>query len=190
MGDRGLSRRRDPFGGLTTIHSRIDDLFGDFFGGALQNADDSFPAMNVYTENDDRLVVEVNMSGFDPEDIEIHVHDDVLEVIGEKRMREEDRERGRRNYVVREMASTFFRSIRLPQYADGNNIDATIDNGILRIAIPFKESRQSRNIAIRDESDQEGRRSGGLGLGLGGSSRPGRNERRDRRDKDREDRGR
>jgi HSP20 family protein len=162
MGDRGLSRRRrDPFGGLSILHGQIDDLFGGLFGAELSAGADNFPAMNVYTEDDQRLVVELNVSGFDLEDIEIHVHDDVLEIMGESRRREEDRERGRRNYIVRETASSFFRTVRLPRYADGENIDATFDNGILRIAVPFKESGRPQNVEI--SSYGEDRRGGRLG---------------------------
>jgi HSP20 family protein len=178
MGDRGLSRRRDPFGGLGILHSQIDDLFGGLFGGDLSAGADNFPAMNVYIEDDQRLVVELNVSGFDLEDIEIHVHDDVLEIMGESRRREEDRERGRRNYIVRETASSFFRTIRLPRYADGDNIDATFDNGILRIAVPFKESGRPQNIEIGSDKSEDDRRAGRLG-------------RRTRLDRDRDtDRGR
>jgi HSP20 family protein len=180
----GLTRRRgrggrDPMGGVATFHNQLDDMFGDLFRTDFPAANVNTPPMDVYTQDDDRLVVEVNLAGYEPDDVEVHVHDDVLEVIGDKTEVEENRDRRGRNYIVREGVSTFFRSIRLPAYVDTDNVEAGFDNAVLRIEIPFKESRPTQNIEILSDEEITPKRGRGRRSTARTSSRNGRSRERD-----------
>lgn len=142
------SRWNDPFTGLTSLHSQLDDMFNSFFGATPSLAASSrMPAINVYAEDDKQLVAEVEAPGFDKEDIEISVHEGNLEIKAEKHEKEEDKDK-KRNYMVRESHASFYRSIALPKYADVEHIQASFDKGLLRVAVPFKELPAPKRVAI------------------------------------------
>lgn len=140
-----LTRWNDPFAGLTSMHSQLDDLFNNFFSSTASTH--AVPAMDVYTEDDKRLVTEVHIPGFDKDDIEISVHNNVLEITGQKHEKQEDKDK-KRSYMLRESHASFYRSIALPKYADADNVQADFDGGVLKVIVPFKELPAPKKIAI------------------------------------------
>lgn len=134
----------DPFSDLTNMHSQIDQLFSNLLGGNTNRL--NAPALDVYSD-DKNLVAELNVPGFDKEDIDVNVHDNVLEISGQKHEKEESKGK-KRNYLVRESYSNFYRSLALPKRADGNNVKAAFDNGVLKVTIPLKELPKPKKVAI------------------------------------------
>lgn len=143
-----LTRWNDPFSGLSSMHSQLDDMFNSFFAGTPNVPTQNIPAMNVYSEDDKQLVAEVEAPGFDKDDVEVSVHNGVLEIKGEKHEKEEDNKDKKRNYMVRESHASFYRRIALPEYADADNVDANFDKGLLKVTVPFKELPKPKKIAI------------------------------------------
>lgn len=145
-----LVRWDDPFAGLTSLHSQLDDMFNNFFTGlpAVRGAQMTMPAMDVYSEDDKQLVAEVQAPGFGKDDVEVNVHNGILEIKGEKHEKEEDKKDKKRSYMVRESHASFYRRIALPEYADAEKVDATFDNGVLKVTVPFKELPKPKKIAI------------------------------------------
>jgi HSP20 family protein len=138
----------DPFAGLTSLHSQLDDIFNTMVAPMAKQGAPSLPAMDVYNEDDKQLVVEVHAPGFDKDDIELNVHEGVLEIRGEHKEKEEDKNK-KRNYMVRESQASFYRRIALPKNADGDKVEAHFDNGLLKVSIPFKELPKPKKIAIQ-----------------------------------------
>jgi HSP20 family protein len=133
------------------MHSQLDDIFNNFFGsGGAQHTLMAAPAMDVYTEGGKSLVAEVQAPGFTKDDIEVNVHDGVLEIKGEKHAKEENKGEKNRSYMVRESHQSFFRSIALPRIAEGDNVVAHFDNGVLKVTIPLKELPSPKKVAISD----------------------------------------
>src|SRR5258708_1666094 len=102
-----LIRWNDPFTGLTSMHSQLDDMFNNYFSTAPSA---SVPEIDVYTENDKDLVAEVHVPGFGKDDVEVNVHNNVLEIKGEKSEKTEDKDK-KRSYMLRESHASFYRSI-------------------------------------------------------------------------------
>jgi HSP20 family protein len=153
---------RDPFAGLSSMHSQLDDLFNGFFGAGPSNLTSMSTAMDVYSEDGKRLVAEVQAPGFSKDDVEVSVHEGVLEIKGHKREKVEDGKEGSRNYMHRESAASFYRRIALPRHADAENVEANFDNGLLKVVVPFKELPQPKKIAIGDgasKNDKAGKKS-------------------------------
>jgi len=88
--------------------------------------------------------------GYTKDEIEINVHDSVLEIKGEKHAKEETGKESRRNYMVRESHESFYRSLQLPKVADGNGVKAHFENGMLKVTVPFKELPAPKRVAISD----------------------------------------
>jgi HSP20 family protein len=144
-----LVRWEDPFAGLTSLHSHIDDIFNDFFNTSSRlPALSNMPAMDVYTEDDKRLVTEVQAPGFGKDDISVSVNQGVLEIKGEKHEKEEDKDQ-KRNYMMRESSASFYRRVMLPKHADGDNVEAHFDGGTLKVVVPFKELPQPKRVEIQ-----------------------------------------
>jgi HSP20 family protein len=141
-----LVRWNDPFAGLTSMHSQLDDMFNSFFGSGQLNTGNA-PAMDVYTEDDKQLVAEVHTPGFAKDDIEVNVHDGILEIKGEKHEQTEDNDK-KRNYMMRESHASFYRSIALPKVADEGGVSAQFENGVLKVQVPFKELPAPKRVAI------------------------------------------
>ncbi len=143
-----IIRWNDPYAGLAG--SPLDDMLSGFWGTGPSAHTHGVPAMDVYTEDDKSLIAEVQVPGFAKDDIEVHVHDGVLEIKGEKHEKTEDENDKKRNYMVRESHESFYRSIQLPKVADGDHIAAHFDNGVLQVIVPFKELPKPKKVAIAD----------------------------------------
>lgn len=141
-------QRFDPFAGLTSMHSQIDDMFNNFFGSNWPAASQNTPAMDVYTENNNKdLVAEVHAPGLTKDDIAVTVHNGLLEIRGEKHEKDEEG-KGKRNYMMRESHTSFYRSIALPKTADGDNVKANFQDGVLKVTVPLKELPEPKHVAI------------------------------------------
>lgn len=142
------SRNSDPFSGLSTMHSQLDDLFNSFF--VNMPSVQGVPAVDVYAEDDNELIAEVQAPGFTKGDIEVNVHNGVLEIRGERHEKEEKNKSKKRNYMLRESHASFYRSIALPKTADSDKVKAHFEDGVLRVSVPLKELPEPKKVAITD----------------------------------------
>lgn len=147
-----IVRWDDPFAGLSNLHGQIDDMFNNFLRAPMTSIPQSVPSMDVYTEDDKQLVAEVNAPGFTKDDIDVSVHNGVLEIKGEKHERDETGQATKRNYMMRESHASFYRRLALPDYADQDNVDAEFQDGVLKVVVPFKELPQPKKVVIGDGS--------------------------------------
>ena len=137
--------RWDPFAEMRALQKQF---FGDDWG--LSSASTlALPTTDVYTNEDKELVVEAHMPNFSEKDIDVHVENGYLVVRAEKHETDEDK---KKKYVIRESSSSFYRSIRLPKHANQDAIDAHMEDGVLKVVVPFKELPQPKKIAIKSKS--------------------------------------
>ncbi len=141
-----LIRFNDPFTGLTSIHSQLDDIFNSLSNTTTTA---SVPAMDIYTEGDKNLVVEAQVPGFNKNEVEVNVHNGVLEIKGERSEKVEDKDK-KRSYMVRESHASFYRSIPLPKHADADNVNASFEKGVLKVTVPFKELPAPKRVSISE----------------------------------------
>jgi HSP20 family protein len=139
--------RFDPFRELDALQRQ---LLGDDWMTPVKSV--SFPTTDVYTADDNHLVVEAHLPNFEDKDIDVHVDEGALIIQAEKHEREEDK---KRKYVVRESSSSFYRRIQLPDRADANSIQAHLDDGILKVTVPLVALPEPKKIAIASKSKKE-----------------------------------
>jgi HSP20 family protein len=136
----------DPFEEMRALQRQF---FGDDWGGSMQSASAmQLPTTDVYTEDDKQLVVEAHLPNFEDQDIEVNVDKGALVVRAEKHDKEEDK-KSKKNYVIRESSSSFYRRFRLPEHADEDNINAHMEDGVLKVTVPFKELPKPKKIDVR-----------------------------------------
>ncbi|MDP8923620.1 MAG: Hsp20/alpha crystallin family protein [Chloroflexota bacterium] len=139
--------RHDPFGRGLGLRQVMDRLLEDavVMPRAGEGQTWGGPALNVYEEGDN-LVVEAQLPGMRPEDLDINVEQGVLTISGQTKAEEERKER---NYLVREhRTGRFSRSLRLPATYNADACQANFEHGVLRLAFPKSEAAKPRRIQI------------------------------------------
>ena len=81
----------------------------------------------------------------------ISIDKGMLTIRAEQHETEEDKKKGKK-YVVRESSSSFYRRIALPEHADEDKIDAKMEEGILKVSVPFKELPKPKKIALKSKN--------------------------------------
>lgn len=105
-------------------------------------------------QHDDHFEVTVDSPGLGKDQVSVQIEDDVLSILaetGDKSEKTEKDEEG--NVTMHRMerhSGSASRSIRLPDNADTENINAKMDRGVLTLNIPKREPSTSnrRNIKI------------------------------------------
>ena len=132
----------DSVNGLARWTRDLDRVFDGVFGPA---AGSTFP-VDVRQEGDDWLI-EAELPGLSKEDIEITVENGVLTIAGEINKAKEQEEMG--YHVCERRYGKFSRSFKLPSSADGEQVNANLQDGILTLRIPTRAEAKPRRIEVK-----------------------------------------
>ena len=109
------------------------------------NAAPAYPAMNVWT-NEDGAFVTAELPGVAPEDINISVVNETLTVSG---TRQRDEVEGATYHRRERSQGKFTRSFELPFRIEGDQVEASFENGVLHIALPRAEADKPKKITVK-----------------------------------------
>jgi len=139
--------RWNPWGDLFDLHSQVDHLFQSLGPDTVRMNGDEIAGLPVdIRQTDDAFVIEASVPGFRPEDVEVTFADGLLTIKGNRSAETEDKSG---TYVRRERRTTsVFRQVGLPAEVRDDHINATFDNGVLRITVPRAEKAQPRRIPV------------------------------------------
>jgi len=105
-------------------------------------------AVDVY-QTDDNVVLKAPIAGVRPEDLEISITDEVINIKGTRKFAEEI---ARENYFAQECYwGAFSRSYILPVAVSSEKATASLKNGILTVTIPKQEKTKTKTIEIKAE---------------------------------------
>lgn len=124
----------------------FDDDFNNFFLPTTVNMKRNDMKCDIY-EKDDNYHIDIDIPGFDKEDIDIKVNDGCLTVKARKSSEKNEEDK---NYIRRERTyGEYQRSFTLGN-VDPDNIEAKFENGMLMITVPKKEEIDtSKTIQIK-----------------------------------------
>ncbi len=143
---------RDPFEMATPLRDVMNRLFEESFirperleiAGAR-----SFPLDISESDDKQQFIIEANVAGFKPEDIQITSAGDTLTIRAEKKG-EARAERG--GYVRRERyAGEMVRTVTLPTHIDEDKVQASCEHGVLTVIVPKAAGAQPKQIPVRAE---------------------------------------
>ncbi len=126
----------------------FDRLFRDVASFPTRRTDNmSFDlAADVY-EDGNNLVAEMNLPGLAGDDIDVEVEDNHLRISGR---REEEEEKKEKNYYTKEIRrGSFDRVVPLPNAVDREKVEATYEDGVLKVVMPKKESGEDTRVKVQ-----------------------------------------
>ena len=134
------------FDELESIQENMNRLLaGPDAGGYVRRARAAYPPLNIYTTAEG-LVIDAEMPGVEPQDVEISVVGDELTLRG--KVNAQEPAAGETVLRRERPAGDFQRTLQLPFRANTGGVKATFKNGLLRIAVPRSEEEKPRKIAI------------------------------------------
>ena len=137
-----------PLRELSNLRREMEDLWGNLAGERefLPMKGEWMPALDV-SETKDSLIVKAEIPGMEPKDVDISLSGDLLVIKGEKKQKTEEKKESFHRIETRYGA--FSRTIRVPVSVDSDKIEASYDNGILKIVLPKKEEVKAKQIEIK-----------------------------------------
>jgi HSP20 family protein len=139
--------RWDPFAEVDRIFELLN---GRGSTGAGQPAPRGMP-MDVYRDGD-KYVVEMDLPGVDPSSIDINIERNLLTVTAEGQSKHEEAD----EVVVCERRHVRFRrQLYLGETVDTDNVNASYENGVLRLEIPVSTEQRSRKIEVTTDEESQ-----------------------------------
>ncbi len=139
--------RSDAWRELQELRDRLDRVMESIWqpsGGALETGLGWAPAVDV-EEADDAWIVEAELPGMKEKDIALELHGTELSISGDI---EERKRRGILRRTTRRVGHFDYR-VNLPGVSDTEEVQATLDQGVLTVRVPKPEHAKRRRIAIR-----------------------------------------
>ena len=157
LSNRTLSTTLDR---MLTLNRALDEAFSAGWTGPENRV--WVPAIDV-VETRNAYVLYAELPGVDPSQIEIKFEQNVLTVRGSKRSAFDAAKNGEhRIYAAERVTGNFERSLRLPEFADGDKISAEFDHGLLTVTVPKAQAAQPRRIEIKPGTAKQAEVSQGL----------------------------
>ena len=145
----------DPFRDLRSLQNEMNRLFSSTFSGGGGESDLMrgawSPSVDIF-ENKDQVVIEAELPGLKPEDVEISIENNLLTIHGERKFEKKD-ENDNFHRVERSYGA-FTRSFTLPPTVTSENAQAEFENGVLRLTLAKREEAKPRRIEIKAGSQQ------------------------------------
>jgi HSP20 family protein len=140
----------DPFRELRSLQEEMNRLFNlgvsrsegseDIVRGAWS------PSVDIF-ENQDKIILEAELAGMKPEEVDISIENNVITLKGERKF--EKTEDNDNYHRVERSYGSFVRSFTLPRTVVSDEAEANFENGILSITLPKREEAKARKIEIK-----------------------------------------
>jgi HSP20 family protein len=135
-----------PTGAIVGDMRRWQHDMDFLFGGTRGPNQVNYPPLNAWID-DEGLIVTAEIAGVDPENIQITVENETLNLSG-NHITEELPESAR--HLRRERGfGEFTRKLELPFQIDADSVEATVRNGVLQIVLPRLPEEKPTTITVK-----------------------------------------
>ncbi len=134
---------------INRVNQELNRVFGEVFNRPVQEflydkKANHFPAYANIEEQNDKFIISLSVPGFDKENISIQLHENRL-IVGGKREKADDRK-----YQLKEFNNTSFeRVFILPEDVQRDKLEATSENGILKLTVYKSEKKVPLTIQVK-----------------------------------------
>lgn len=142
---------RPPAGRPAQIFERlqreVNRLFASVSSGEPSFRANVFPPVNI-SEDDENLYIRAEMSGIDPNELEIAVEGESVTLRGEKKIETEEEV----GYHRREReGGRFRRVVTVPGRIEAEGVSAVFRDGILKLTLPRAKETPPKQVKITSE---------------------------------------
>jgi HSP20 family protein len=133
--------------GSTTLQEQLNSVFSNVLerAGDESNLTPWAPAVDIF-ETEHELVVKADLPDVNPQDLDIHVENNILTIRGERKFENQEKEE---NYLRIERAyGSFSRTFSLANTVNSDAIKADHKNGVLTLSIPKREEAKPKQIKV------------------------------------------
>lgn len=103
------------------------------------------PDIDIF-ERDEKIVVKMDLPGLKPEDVEVTLEGNMLQITGKREMEKEVKEE---NYYCSERAfGEFSRAVRLPEGVTTDSIEVAFKDGVLEVTVTRPAPAESKAVKI------------------------------------------
>jgi HSP20 family protein len=137
----------DPFAGFRVLQRELERMNWPWIGSdARRVGGGAYPPINVF-ESEADIVVQAEVAGVDPKDLDVSITGDTLTIKGVKHpLANEEQLR----FIRHERGSgEFTRTVVLPEGVEGNKVDAVLKDGVMTVRLAKAPSAKPRTIPIR-----------------------------------------
>lgn len=140
-------REMTPTTGISRFSDMLDRFFEDAFQIRSLGGDGFTPKVDV-SETETHYNYEIALPGMKKEDIHINVDDNLLTISGERKVEDKKKKEGR-YHMVENYYGAFERALTLPRNTRLDSIDATYEDGILKVSIEKEEKGSGKEIKVK-----------------------------------------
>ena len=133
---------------LATLREEVDDLARRLVGEDGWFSGRLMPLLDL-SETDTAIQVTMDLPGVNPDEIDIHVSGNTLNVRGETKQEKEDK--GRRFHRIERSRGVYSRTVTLPCAVVEDEVAAEYTDGVLTITLPKCEESKSRRIPVKHQ---------------------------------------
>jgi HSP20 family protein len=134
--------RWDPF---TEIARLQDEMSRQILQPERRNAG-FVPPVDIREEKD-AIYVKAELPGVKPEEVHLHVENNILTLTGERKFENEEKREG--YHRIERSYGTFTRSFALPSSVQSDQVQAELTDGVLTVKIPKKTEVQPKKIEVK-----------------------------------------
>ena len=138
-----LANNLDPWRVMNALEEQWNQQFGDWF--QAPSFSQSSQAVRLWT-NEGEAVVQIDLPGATPEQIDLSVHQDLLTV--NVQTPEEHAEEAEQ-FHLRERLPQGRREIRLPFVVDPQRTEAEYRHGVLRVTVYQPDSHRPAKVSVK-----------------------------------------
>lgn len=125
-----------PIRRLSNLREQLEETFAELLHEPWRTAgtgDDWQPAIDIY-ESPDAYLVEAELPGVAPEDVQVRLQGRLLTICGSRRSHVT--RRNEKGVHVERSYGTFCRTFKLEHPVDASAVETKCENGIYRIRLP------------------------------------------------------
>ncbi len=135
----------EPWSLLNQLHRELDRAREGGGGDGSAVTAEWAPTVDI-KEEADKFVLQADLPGVKPEEIDVSMEDGVLTIKGEKKTEAKIEQEGYKR--VERTSGSFYRRFSLPDTANPDAISAKSNHGVLEIVIPKREAVQPKKISV------------------------------------------
>lgn len=144
FGPAAPGRMLAPSALLREMEKMMEEFNEDFdypLWPSMLTSPPKFPAIDV-KEEDDRYLIMADLPGLAKEDVNVMVGDGIIDISAKK---EQESEEERKGYIRKERGYfSFHRRLALPEDADEGEVEAKLEDGVLRLSLAKKKKEEER----------------------------------------------